>query len=277
MLPFQDNLKEVPMNRKTLALAAALAALGCAAPAAGPQASGPIETRPVEYRHGDVLLEGYLALPKGASGRLPGVLVFHEWKGHNEYVRRRAEQLARAGYAAFAADIYGKGVTAQDHQEAARLAGLYKSDRALMRGRARAALEVLARHCDPARVVAMGYCFGGTCALELARSGAPIAGAAAFHADLGTPNPADARQIKGKIIAFHGADDPFVKDEAVLAFQKEMRDAGVDWQFVSFGGTVHSFTVPEAGHDPSKGAAYSEKADRRSWKMLLDFIAECVR
>jgi dienelactone hydrolase len=265
------------MNLRRLIPAVLTAGLGCAASGSGSPADGPIETRTIEYRHGDVLLEGYLAFPRGASGRLPGVLVFHEWKGHNEYVRRRAEQLARAGYAAFAADIYGKGVTAKDHQEAARLAGMYKSDRALMRGRARAALEVLARHCDPARVVAMGYCFGGTCALELARSGAPIAGAAAFHADLATPHPADARQIKGRIIAFHGADDPFVKDEAVLAFQKEMRDAGVDWQFVSFGGTVHSFTVPEAGNDPSRGAAYSEKADRRSWKMFLDFVAECVR
>ena len=236
-----------------------------------------IQTRTIEYKQGDAVLEGYLASPKDAAGKLPGVLVFHEWKGHGSYVRQRADQLARLGYAAFAADIYGKGVTAKDHVEAGKLAGMYKSDRALLRARAKAAFDVLAANADPERIAAMGYCFGGTCALELARSGAPLKAAASFHGDLSTPTPADAKNIRGRVIVFNGADDPYVKEDSVLAFQKEMREGGVDWQFVSFGGAVHSFTVKEAGGDPSKGAAYNEKADLRSLEILQGFLAGALR
>jgi dienelactone hydrolase len=262
------------MRTTTSLLGLALIA-GCASAGA---ASHELVTKTVEYRHGDVVLEGYLAYEAG-SERRPGVLICHEWKGHGPYVRMRAEQVARLGYVAFALDIYGKGVTAKDHVEAAKMAGMYKSDRALMRGRAKAGYDVLAGHaaCDGSRIAVMGYCFGGTCSLELGRSGARVAGIASFHGDLSTPMPEDARNIKGRVIAFHGADDPFVKIEAVLAFQEEMRKAGVDWQFVSFGGAVHSFTVKEAGDDPSTGAAYNEKADRRSWDMLKGFLAGCFK
>jgi dienelactone hydrolase len=232
----------------------------------------------VEYRHGDVVLEGYLAYEAGGEKR-PGVLVCHEWKGHGSYVRMRAEQIARLGYVAFALDVYGKGVTAKDHVEAAKMAGMYKGDRALMRGRVKAGYDVLSSQavCDASRIAVMGYCFGGTCSLELGRSGARLAGIASFHGDLSTPTPEDAKNIKARVIAFHGADDPFIKMESVLAFQEEMRRGGVDWQFVSFGGAVHSFTVKEAGDDPSKGQAYHEKADRRSWEMLKGFLAECFK
>lgn len=241
--------------------------------------AGEVEGRPVEYRHGDVVLEGYLASLKDQKGKRPGVVVVHEWKGHNEYVRKRAEQLARLGYVAFALDMYGKGVQARDHAEAAKMAGVFRENRALMRERAKAGLDVLRRQevCEATRVAAMGYCFGGTTALELARCGEDIRGVASFHGNLSNPKPEDSRHIKGKVIVFHGADDPFIPKDQVEGFQDEMRKAKVDWQFVSFGGAVHSFTVPEAGGDPSKGAAYDEKADRRSWEMLQLFLTDVFK
>ena len=148
-----------------------------------------------------------------------------------------------------------------------------------MRARAAAGLEVLKNHklTDTKHIAAIGYCFGGTTVLELARSGAEIAGVISFHGGLDTPAPEDARQIKAKVLALHGGDDPFVPVEHVIAFQDEMRKGGVDWQMVSYGGAVHSFTVPEAGNDPSKGMAYNEKADKRSWEAAKTFFTEIFR
>lgn len=238
-----------------------------------------VRTEVVEYRHGAVVLEGYIAYDPSVKEKLPGVLVVHEWMGHNPYVRMRAEKLAREGYVAFALDMYGKGVRAKDSKEAAALAGIYKSDRKLMRARAGAGLEVLARHpkADPSRLAAIGYCFGGTTVLEMARGGADLRGVVSFHGGLDTPSPEDARNIRGKVLVLHGADDPFVKPAEVAAFQEEMRKAGVDWQFVAYGGAVHSFTNQGAGSDNSKGAAYNEKADRRSWEAMEDFLEEALK
>jgi dienelactone hydrolase len=233
----------------------------------------------IEYKHGDVVLEGYLAWPKDAKGKLPGVLICHQWMGMSDYEKRRADETAKLGYVAFALDIYGKGVRPKDPGEAAKMAGGYKGDRALLRGRALAGLEVLRKSdkVDVSKLAAQGYCFGGTTALEVARSGAEIRGAVSFHGDLSTPTPADARQIKGKILALHGADDPFVPPAQVLAFEDEMRKAGVDWHLVAYGGAVHSFTLKHAGNDNSKGSAYNEKADLRSWEAYKDFLAELFR
>jgi dienelactone hydrolase len=233
----------------------------------------------VEYKHGDVALEGYMAYDDAIQGKRPGVIVVHEWMGHNPYVRKRAEQLAKLGYIAFAIDMYGKGVRAKDAKEAAALSNIYRSDRRLMRARANAGLEVLKKHplADPGRIAAIGYCFGGTTALETARSGADLAGVVSFHGGLDSPNPGDAKNIKGKVLALHGGDDPYVPPEQVIKFEEEMRKAGVDWQLVSYGGAVHSFTNPEAGNDPSKGAAYNEKADRRSWEAMKLFFAEIFK
>ena len=260
-----------------LTILARLAGAACAAPSS---TSGPVrlEEKEVEYAHGDVALRGFLAWNGAQAGKRPGILVTHEWRGHNEYVRKRARALAAEGYVVFALDMYGKGVYAADHTEAAQKAGVFKKDRSLMRGRARAGYDILAKHpaCDTSKIVAMGYCFGGTTSLELARSGAPLAGVASFHGDLSTPNPADAANIKGKVIAFHGAEDPHYKDDHVVAFMNEMRGAKVDYQVVFLGGAVHSFTVTDAGNDPSKGSAYDAKADARSWRMLLDFLKETV-
>jgi len=243
------------------------------------QARAEVKTEVVEYRHGDVLLEGYLAYDDALTGKRPGVLVVHEWMGHNPYVRKRAEQLARLGYVAFALDMYGKGVRAKDGKEAAALAGIYKGDRKLMRARAGAGLDVLRKHAmvDPSRLAAIGYCFGGTTVLETARGGADLVSVVSFHGGLDTPTPADAKNIRGKVLALHGGDDPYVPPKQVEAFQEEMRKGGVDWQFVSYGGAVHSFTNPEAGSDNSKGAAYNERADRRSWEAMKAFFAETLK
>lgn len=229
-----------------------------------------------EYRIGDAVFEGYAAYDDAIPAMRPGVLVIHEWTGVNEHVKERVRRLAGLGYAAFAADIYGKGIRPESGPEAAKLAGVYRADRSLLRARAAAALSELRKmkEADPSRVAVIGYCFGGGAALELARSGAGIKGAVSFHGNLDTPDPADAKKIKGKVLVLHGADDPHVPPAAVAAFQEEMRSAGVDWQLVSYGGAVHSFTNPSAGDDPSKGAAYDARADRRSWALMLDFFRE---
>lgn len=242
-------------------------------------AQAKLHTQVVEYRHGDTVLEGYLAYNDAVKGKRPGVLVVHAWKGIDSYTRKRAEQLARLGYVAFAADIYGKGVRPQDAKEAAAQAGIYRADRPLLRARANAGLEVLKQHqlTNPRRVAAIGYCFGGGTVLELARSGADVSGVVSFHGNLDTPNVADAKGIKGKVLVLHGADDPYVPTDQVTAFQDEMRKAGVDWQLVAYGGSVHSFTDPGAGNDNSKGAAYHEKADQRSWEAMRDFFKEIFR
>jgi dienelactone hydrolase len=241
------------------------------------QVHAEIKKDAIEYKHGDVVLEGYLAYDDSVQGKRPGVVVVHEWRGLNDYARRRAEQLAEMGYIAFALDMYGKGVYAKDHEEAGKLSGLYRSDRKLMRDRARAGLEILKNHSltDQRRMAAIGYCFGGTTVLELARGGEELLGVASFHGSLNTPTPEDAKNIKGKVLVLHGANDKFISQEDITAFQEEMRKADVDWQMVFYGGAVHSFTVPEAGNDPSKGMAYNEKADKRSWeemKLLFEEI-----
>jgi len=242
-------------------------------------AQAALRTEVVEYKHGDIVLEGYLAYDDGVKGKRPGVIVVHEWWGLNPYARMRTEQLARLGYIAFAIDMYGKGIRAKDAKEAGSLSGIYRGDRPLMRARANAGLEVLRNHpmTDIKRIAAIGYCFGGTTVLEMARSGAELAGVASFHGGLSTPHSGDAKNIKGKVLVLHGADDPAVPPDQVIAFQDEMRKAGVDWYMVSYGNAVHSFTNPDAGNDPSRGAAYNEKADKRSWKAMKAFFREIFK
>jgi dienelactone hydrolase len=237
-----------------------------------------IVTRTVEYRHGDTVLEGYLAYDKAGPARRPGVLVIHDWLGVGPNTRKRVEQLAGLGYVAFAADIYGKGVRPATGAEAGPLAGKYKGDPTLLRARVAAGLARLKaeQNVDPKRVAAIGYCFGGTTALELGRAGAEVAGIVSFHGGLDNPTPADSRNIKGKVLVLHGADDPYVPLAQVNAFEDEMRAAGVDWVLVKYSGAVHSFTIPDAGNDNSKGAAYNATADRRSWKAMQDFFAEIL-
>jgi dienelactone hydrolase len=238
-----------------------------------------IVTRTVEYKAGDAVLEGLVSYDTAGPAKKPGVLVVHDWMGVGPYARRRAEQLAALGYVAFAADIYGKGNRPTGAQEAGQLAGTFKADRPLLRARVAAGLAELRRQPNvlTAKVAAIGYCFGGTTVLELARSGADVAGVVSFHGGLDTPTPADARGIKAKVLALHGADDPYVPAAQVQAFEEEMRGGGVDWQLVKYSGAVHAFTQAEAGNDNSKGAAYNAAADRRSWVAMQDFFAEVLK
>jgi dienelactone hydrolase len=238
-----------------------------------------IVTRTVEYKAGDAVLEGLVSYDTAGPARKPGVLVVHEWMGVGPYVRMRAEQLAALGYVAFAADIYGKGVRPASAKEAGGLAGKFKADRPLLRARAAAALAELRRQPNVLgdKVAAIGYCFGGLGALELARSGADLAGVVSFHGNLDSPTPADARAIKAKVLVLHGADDPYVPTAQVAAFEEEMRGGGVDWQLVKYSGAVHAFTQAGAGNDNSKGAAYNAAADRRSWEAMKAFFAEVLK
>ena len=233
----------------------------------------------VEYRSGEVVLEGYLAYDDALTGKRPGVLVIHEWKGLNDYARSRADQLAQLGYVAFALDMYGKGIRPQTNEEASARAGSLYKELSLMRNRANAGLEVLRKqpNVDTARLAVIGYCFGGKTALELARSGANLKGVVSFHGTLSTPNPDHARHIRSKVLVCHGASDPHVPAEQVVAFENEMTSAKVDWQLIAYGGAVHGFTNPANGNDPSQGVAYDEKADKRSWEAMRQFFDEVFR
>ncbi|HVY68485.1 MAG TPA: dienelactone hydrolase family protein [Verrucomicrobiae bacterium] len=258
------------MKRLALALAALVITMN---------ARAEIKTETVEYTQDGATYEGFLAYDNAVQGKRPGVLIAHQWKGLGANEKKRAEMLAQLGYVAFALDIYGKGIRPQSPAEAGQLAGRYKGDRPLLRRRAIAGLEVLEKQpfCDTSKLAVIGYCFGGTTALELARSGAPVKAAVSFHGGLSSPTPADAANIKGKVLVLHGADDPNVPPPEVAGFEKEMRDARVDWQLIAYGGAVHSFTDWNAGNDNSKGAAYNEKADRRSWEAMKQLFAETLR
>ncbi len=240
------------------------------------EAMAKVTTQVVEYKQGDTVLQGYLSYDDAVQGRRPAVLIVHDWLGCSDYQKMRAEQLAALGYVALAADVYGKGVRPANAQEAGAEAGKYYKDRGLFRARVRAGLDYLASRpqADPAKLAAIGYCFGGAGALELARSGAPVLGVVTFHGSLATPTPEDAKNIEGKVLVLHGADDPYVKQDELKGFMDEMRAANVDWQLVQYSGAVHSFTDKRAGTDNSKGAAYNANADRRSWRAMRDFLEE---
>ena len=238
-------------------------------------AQAKLVTKTVEYQQGDTTLAGYLAYDDSFSGKRPGVLVVHQWMGLTDYEENRAVMLANLGYIAFCADIYGKGVRPQSLKEASTEATKYKNDRALLRWRVSAGLDELKKNpfVDKARVAAIGYCFGGMTVIELARSEAELNGIVSFHGGLDSLTPADGQHIKCKVLVCHGADDPFETPEDLAAFEKEMRDANVDWRLIKYGGAVHSFTQPMANDNPP-GAKYNARADKRSWQDLKQFFAE---
>lgn len=238
-----------------------------------------VVTQAVTYEHAGVQLVGYLAYDDALTGRRPGVLVVHEWWGLNDYARKRARDLAELGYVALAVDMYGGGRTTTQPDEASRLSGELYEDLNKLRERARAGYELLAAHerVDPQRIAAIGYCFGGMTVCQMAYSGLDLAGVVSFHGSLRPPEQADAGKIKARLLICHGADDPLVPAEQIEAFQAGLRKAGVDWQMVSYGGAVHSFTNPGAGVANIAGVRYDERADRRSWQHMQVFLAEVFR
>lgn len=235
-----------------------------------------MHTESLEYRDGDVTLRGFLAFDDRKSGKRPGVLVMPEAFGLGAQVKRRAEMLAALGYVALAGDPYGGGLQLTDLQEAVKRAGAMFADPSKARNRARAALDKLASlpQVDPGRLAAIGYCMGGSFSLELARDGAPLSGIVSFHGGLQTQRPAEAGKVKAKILVCTGADDPFVPVVQVNSLADEMTKAGADWQIISYGGTVHSFTNPEADKVGVPTIAYNKLSDERSWKAMTSFFEE---
>lgn len=237
-----------------------------------------MQTQTLEYQADGLNMKGHLALPASQDGRRPGVLVFPEAFGLSAHAKQRAERLAaELGYVALAGDLHGEQYQTKGMEEALGLIGQLREAPARLRARAQGALHaLLARpEVDPARIGAMGYCFGGTMALELARSGAKLAGAVGFHSGLATKNPHDAKAITGKVLVCIGADDPMIDAAQRAAFEAEMKQSGVNWQMSIYGGVVHSFTNPEADHlNKPEAMAYNKQADARSWAEMRTLFGE---
>lgn len=229
----------------------------------------------VGYLDGDVLLEGYFAYDDSSEEKRPAVLVSHAWGGRDEFVAAKARKLAELGYLGFALDMYGKGVSGSGPEENARLMQPFMEDRAKLQRRINAALYAvkLMPWVDDSKIAAIGFCFGGLCVLDLARSGADIAGVVSFHGLLGAPDNIDKPQIKGKVLVLHGHDDPMAPPEQVTALQQELTESGADWQVHVYGNTMHAFTNPVA-NDPGFGTVYQPLADNRSWQSMKNFLAE---
>ncbi len=232
-------------------------------------------TKCIDYQDGDSQLEGYLAYNE-TGAPLPAVLVAHDWSGRREFACKAAERVAAMGYVGFALDMYGKGIYGSDGDAEgnAALMNPYFSDRALLRRRMNAAL-LAARELpqvDTTKIAAMGYCFGGLCVLELARSGADVIGVISIHG-LFVPGNVVNKKISAKVLCLHGHDDPMVPPEQVLAFEKEMTDAGVDWQVHVYGNTMHAFTNP-AANNPGFGTVYKEIAEKRAYQSIANFLKE---
>ena len=263
------------MKKRTAMMLAATATMFTVMFSALP-AMAKVQSREVTYKEGGTVLKGYVAWDDAVEGDRPGVLVVHQWMGLTDYEKMRANMLAELGYVAFCADIYGEGIRPSNMKEAGAQATIYRSDLPLMRKRVQAGLDQMLtmEQVDSNRVAAIGYCFGGGVVLELARSGADVAGVVSFHGSLNTSLPADAETLKAKALVLHGAVDPYVPAKDVEAFMAEMNAANADWQMVHYSGAVHSFTQKHAGSDPSAGAAYNEAADHRSWAHMRVFFAE---
>ncbi|MDK2779031.1 MAG: dienelactone hydrolase family protein [Pseudomonadota bacterium] len=233
-----------------------------------------VQTRLIEYTVDDQVFEGYFAFQQGGQKR-PVILIAHAWEGRDEFVCDKARQLAALGYNAFALDTYGKGILGSSPEENGQLMAPLLEDRHLLQRRLQAAYDVVAAQdeTDSRRIAIMGYCFGGLCALDLARSGADLCGAASFHALLNSPEGIDNRSAGTRILIQHGDQDPLVPVEEVIRCQQEFTAAGADWQMHIYGAARHSFTNPDA-NDHERGLVYNASADKRSWRQLLLFLEE---
>jgi dienelactone hydrolase len=231
----------------------------------------------IEYRDGEALLEGFLCYDESLPGPRPAVLISHAWGGRNDFVERKARRLAWQGYACFALDNYGKGKRGTTPAECSALMNPFMENRTLLLKRLQAGLAAVKSLpiVDSRRVAIMGFCFGGLCALDLARSNADIRAAISFHGLL-KPSGLTEPKISAKVLMLHGYDDPLAPPEDLLAVAKEFTDAGADWQVHAYGHTVHAFTNP-AAQDRAGGMQYDESADRRSWHALEEFLSEALK
>lgn len=231
----------------------------------------------ITYTAGDVTMKGYLAYDDSITGKRPGVLVVHEWWGHNEYARKRARMLAELGYTALAVDMFGDGKQAAHPDEAGKFAGAVMQNIEGAKARFTAALAVLKKHktTDTTRIAAIGYCFGGGVVLHMARFGFDLKGVVSFHGSLGAQTPAQAGKVKAAVLVCNGAADPFVTAEQITVFKKEMTDAKVDFQFIDYPDAKHSFTNPDAdafGKKFNMPLAYNAAADKKSWADTQQFF-----
>jgi dienelactone hydrolase len=250
---------------------AAIALTAGATPAA-------VVTKQIDYEYDGTKLKGFLAYDDANKDKRPGVLVVHEWWGLDQYARDRCKQLAELGYVAFAGDMYGEGKSVDHPDDARKMATAVRENVKVWRGRAAAALKVLAEqpNVDPSKLAAIGYCFGGSTCLELAYSGADLKAVATFHAGLPTPTPEEAKAIKARLYIANGADDTFIPEKAINAFKEALDKAGVKYKFDNFPGAVHSFTVPHADKVGLKGMKYDKAADEKSWKEMLALFKETL-
>ncbi len=237
-----------------------------------------IREQRVEYTDGEITFHGFLCYDDERSGALPAVLISHAWRGRSEFEERKARRLAWLGYVALAVDVFGEGKTGKTTQECQALIAPLMADRKLLGRRMNAALKFVRSlpQVDAARVAAMGFCFGGLCALDLARSGADVRGVVSFHGLLKPAPGAYGAPITSKVLILHGYDDPMAPPQEVIAIADEFKAAGVDWQLHAYGQTMHAFTLPGA-NDASFGTVYNQNADRRSWHTLMGFLEEVLR
>jgi len=235
-----------------------------------------IQTRTVDYQHGDVTLRGYMAWDDAGTPRAP-VLVAPTWAGRTDFENQQAEKLAALGYVGFAVDMYGDGKTGNGPEECTALMTPVVSDRALLQARMGAALDAARAQPEVSEgdAAAIGFCFGGLCVLDLARSRSDISGVVSFHGLLTAPDNLDGQSIAAKVLVLHGYEDPMVEPDAVVAFCDEMRARGCDWQVHSYGQTLHAFTNPQA-NDPDFGTVYSELAASRSFASMRAFLTEVL-
>jgi dienelactone hydrolase len=236
--------------------------------------SAAIQSRVVDYEHAGVPLQGYIAWSDAAKGKRPGVIVVHEWWGHNQHARSAADRLARAGYVAFALDMFGKGRVTTHPESAQAFVAQSMQDATLIPGRFSAALQLLKSDplVDPTRIGALGYCFGGAVVLGMARAGEDLKAVATFHGALATESPARPGQVKPKLLIMTGADDPMIPADAVAAFEQEMKAAGVNYRVIKYPGAKHGFTNPNADQAGVPGLGYNAAADKKSWDELMRFF-----
>ncbi|MXV15675.1 dienelactone hydrolase family protein [Hufsiella ginkgonis] len=229
----------------------------------------------VVYKDGTTGLTGYFVKANIAKPGAPGVVILHQWLGLTDHEKESARKLSLLGYNAFAADAYGTNARPKDMKEAGEKAGYYKTNWQIYQGRIKAAItELVKLGADPNRIAVIGYCFGGTGAIEAARANFPVKGVVSFHGGLAKDEKRPADAIKPKVLVLHGADDPYEPEAEIKKFQQEMRDTKAVWQMNYYANAVHSFTQKEAGNDNSKGAAYNELAAKRSWQDMKLFLAE---